>query len=210
MKTKKFTLLALSLVLLLTIAACAPTDTDDAGFNNRLGTQTRIGQNNWRDNNISGTNDGMLDNGMGMNNDFNDGRLNNRIDNMGNNANELARRIGALPEVERAAVAISGNRAVVGLSLNNGNNGINGLNNDVNNGLNNGQISSALRQRIETMVKEANRNITEVSITADEDLFDRIQNMSNGNGFFNTLENDFEDLFRTITPGNNINNRINR
>lgn len=233
MKTKKITLIALGLMILVVIAGCTPSNT---GYNTRLGTQTRVGLNTpsgngaMPDNNLGtrnlvgqntmlnrntgfglndGWNNGMntgFNNGLntGLNNGFNDGYNNSlnytgfnntglttNIGNMGTNARDLARRIGTLPEVTSATVVTSNNKAVVGLKLRN-----------------NQTLGTALRQRIETMVRDTNSNITNVSITTDPNLFTRIQNMSNGitnGGMMNTLGNDIEDLIRRITPTNNIN-----
>lgn len=221
MKIKKLGIFALSLIVLVAFAGCQP---NNPGLNTRLSTQTRINNNGWPrddigtrnligqdtmfDNNIgmnnglnngfnNGMNDGLNNNfSTGLNNDFNNTGINNRLStNVGNNstnASELARRIGSLSEVSSATVVTSNNKAVVGLKLNNNQN-----------------LNTNLRQRVENLVKETNRNITNVAITTDSNLFTRIQNMSNNNnggtGILNTIGNDIEDLFRSIMPNTNTN-----
>lgn len=218
MKLNKIKFIALGLIILVAVAGCAPTDT---GMNtrNRLSTQTRIRNNGfdngwntgWNTNNrlntnLSGTNIGdnfdnrNMDNLNGLNNtNLNNGmtrRNNNFTTSLGNlstTANNLARRIAALPEVEDASVVLTNDTAIVGCNLR---------------GNTQGTMTTALRQKIENIVRSSNRNIDRVSITSDPDLFTRIRNMStdirNG-GVMNTIENDIEDLIRRITPNTNIN-----
>lgn len=253
MKTKKITLIALSLIVLVAIAGCTPSNT---GYNTRLGTQTRIGGMNTPSgngampdntmgnrnlvgqgtmlnrNNAFGLNDGWnnglyggYNNGLntGLNTRFNTGlntglydgyntglnntgfnntgfnntglsntglntntNLSTSLGNVNTNASELARRIGTLPEVASATCATSNNKAVVGLKLRN-----------------NQALGASLRQRIETMVRDTNRNITNVSITTDPSLFTRIQNLSSGATTGHPTQNintEVEDLIRRITP----------
>lgn len=231
MKTKKLIVIALGLAVMIGIAGCTPQDT---GFNNntdRLSTQTRINQNNaWDDNGMNGMTDNTLNgtgtndlgmnspglngngmNGNGMNNDnLNNGmtrnnRLTTSLGNLNTNASNLARKIGNLPEVNKASVVLTNDTCLVGVDLK-GNNGTNGDN-----------VGTALRQKIESMVKDSTNNgITEVSITSDPDMFSRIRTMSNnmnnnnGNGIGNEITNDIEELIRDITPnGMNRTNRTN-
>lgn len=226
MKTKNTILLAIALVILVTLAGCT---TKTPGYNTRLGTQTRLGDNglgmnnNW-DNNM-GMNNGLNDGfNNGMNTDLNNNtNLSTSLGNQNTNASELAKRIGSLPEVSTAAVVVSGNKAVVGVRLNGNNTTGTNMNNNMNTNLNNmntsltnnnGNLSSALRMKIENMVKDTNRNITSVTVTSDPSMFSEIQTMSNGTnngGMMNTITNDIDDLIRRITPNSNYNmNNINR
>jgi len=161
---------------------------------------TNLGLNNgFNDGFNNGVNDGLYGNRLnaGLNDGYNTGLDNNGVNNnlstnsgnMNINANELARKITTLPEVSSCSVATHNNNAVVGLKLSN-----------------NQSLGASLRQRIETMIRDTNSNINNVSITTDPNLFTRIQNMSNGmtNGnVTNTIKNDFEDLMRSITPNTN-------
>ncbi|MBS4540100.1 YhcN/YlaJ family sporulation lipoprotein [Clostridium sp. D2Q-11] len=66
-----------------------------------------------------------------------------------------------------------------------------------------GEVSDQMRQDIETKVKEEDENITEVYISAEEDLFDRIneiaQNVRQGDPI-EDFGDDLEDLIDRLTP----------
>jgi YhcN/YlaJ family sporulation lipoprotein len=232
MKKNKLLVFAISIAVLVGIAGCAPKDTGLNNTNNRLSTQTRIGQNTNRDlnrnlnvsdnlNNNIGDYDslnrtydygGNLNNGMSRDTRFN--TMTTSLGNLNNTANDLARKIGALPEVNKASVVLTNDTCLVGLDLRGTNNG---TNNVTNTNTNNNNISTALRQKIESIVRDtANVNADDISITADPDLTTRIQgistNMTNtvGNDI-NTFTNDIEDIIRRIIPGTRTNtNTINR
>lgn len=218
MKINKFSFFALLLILSVAIVGCTPAENiDDTGMNNtnnRLTTQTRIGErwdNNGLNNGMSGTNDSLLndgfDNGLnginnGMNNDIN-GNLNNgmtrsndsstNFGNMATNANEIARKIAALPEVDNASVVISEDTALVGCSLR---------------GNTQGTMTNALRQKIRGIVTES-ADINNVSVTTDPDMTNRIQTMSNSIFQGNPIEgfaDEIRNLIRDITPNTNMNN----
>lgn len=205
MKNKKYTILALSLVVLLSVAACAPQDT---GFNNQNRLQTRVNQNrlnentNWNNdgngrmidnlgnNTTNGTNNNNLNNGMVRNN-----RMTTSLGNLNTQANEVSRKIAALPEVQDCSVVLHNNKALVGVDLNNNKNTTN----------NNTNLSTSLRNKIEKIVKD-NTNIQDVSITADPSMNTRIRNISTGmtNQVGNDVRdftNDIEQLIRDIVPG---------
>lgn len=161
MKLNKIKFIALGLIILVAVAGCAPTDT---GMNtrNRLSTQTRIRNNGfdngwntgWNTNNrlntnLSGTNIGdnfdnrNMDNLNGLNNtNLNNGmtRPNNNfttsLGNLSTTANNLARRIAALPEVEDASVVLTNDTAIVGCNLR---------------GNTQGTMTTALRQKLRTL-----------------------------------------------------------
>ncbi len=224
MKFKKLNLIALGLVVLMSMAACAPRDTGLDNNLNRMSTQTRVNQNrlntNWdntglTDNermidgtNLAGTNANNLNNGMVRNN-----RMTTSLGNLNTDAKEIARKIAALPEVENASVVLHNNTALVGVDLKGNNNTLN--NNTLNTTVNNNNISTALRNKIEKMVKDTT-NVKDVSITSDPNLISRIRTISSGmtNQVGNDVRdftNDIEQLIRDIVPGGRrINNTINR
>lgn len=220
MKKNKIKLLAISLVILIALVGCTPAKTNNvADRNNRLTTQTRIGENNgWtRDDMNTGMNNGLnndSNNGMNgmlgdnanninpMNNDLNNGMTRSNDTNMTNtgmgmgnmtkNAGEIAKKISALPEVTSAQVVLTNDTAVVGCNLR---------------GTTQGTMTNALRQKIEKIVKD-DSNITKVSVTSDPDLYKRIQTMSTGIGsgkMTDTFTNDINDVIRKIkNVGNDI------
>lgn len=229
MKIKKTIIIALGLAVLIGVAGCNPRDTGLNDTNNKLSTQTRLTPNTTWDNNAwdgngmndnIGTNDNLnnMNNGMyGMNDlvngttnqNLNNGmvRNNNMTTSMGNlntNASDLARKIGALPEVDSASVVLTNDKALVGV--------------DLKGKTNTTTISTALRQKIEKMVKDSsNIKATNVSITADPNLLTRIQTISKGmtntvGNDIGTFAKDIEQLIRDIVPGgrNTNTNTINR
>ncbi|HZJ99696.1 MAG TPA: YhcN/YlaJ family sporulation lipoprotein [Tissierellaceae bacterium] len=203
---KSYTLvLALALVFTLAIVGCTPTNDTGMTNRNRLTTQTRL--NDW-DN--SGTNNGIFDDGLGLNDGMNMDNLNNgmtrprtsnnsstNFGNMGTSANEIAEKISQLPEVDRASVVISDDTAIVGCSLR---------------GNTQGTMTNALRQKIRGIVNES-VDIDNVSITTDPDMTSRIRNMSTSILQGNPVEEfaeDIRELIRDITPNTNINNNMMR
>ena len=230
MKIKKTIFIALGLAILIGVAGCNPRYTGLNDTNNKLSTQTRLNPNTTWDNNArdgTGMNDniGMNDN---LNNNMNDGmygmndlvngttnqnlnngmlRNNNMTTSMGNlntNASDLARKIGALPEVDSASVVLTNDKALVGV--------------DLKGNTNTTTVSTALRQKIEKMVKDSSDiKATDVSITTDPNLLTRIQTLSKGmtntvGNDMSTFTKDIEQLIRDIVPGgrNTNTNIINR
>lgn len=197
MKNNIIKSLAISLILLVAVAACAPTNTNMRN----LGTQTRLNDDNrWLNRNRLNTNlNNRLDTDLNNNMVRNDTNLNSGIitnDQLNNTivsrANRIAQRVEALPEVNKATVIINGNKAIVGC--------------DVRGDLTN-TIDANLRNRIEAAVKAADRNIKTVSVTSDPTLMTRIRSLSiqmnNGNPISNFAD-EFEDLIRRImTPSTN-------
>lgn len=194
MKNNKIKYIALSLILLIAVAGCTPTNTNMRN----LGTQTRLNDNRWfntRDRLNTNLNTGM-DTDLNLNNemvrfDTNNPNTNNitngQLSSMSNRANIIAQRVEALPEVNRVTVLINGNRAIVGV--------------DVRGDLTN-TIDANLRNRIEAAVKAADRNIRTVSITSDPTLMTRIRNLStqiNNGNIISNFADEFEDLLRRIT-----------
>ncbi|MCF6465646.1 YhcN/YlaJ family sporulation lipoprotein [Clostridium sp. Cult2] len=193
MKKNKILFLALVLALVMTTIGCTV---------NRPGTQTRIGQrtpnnnlglrrnNNLvgidrRNNNLVGIDRRNMDNITDMNRTTPN---NLGMNNLSTRANAIARRVANLNEVNRCSVLLSGNTAIVGI--------------DMKNNLQ-GKMTTALKQKIETTVKNVDNNITNVSITANPDLFTRISNMARDirdgrpiSGF----AREFQEILRRITP----------
>lgn len=222
MKINKIKFLAFGLIILVALSGCTPSNPGLNARNRNLSTQTRIGNNGYNDG-WGATNNGMM-NDLGWNttnnrfstytnpsgtnsNDFGTTNMDNlntgmtrpntnlstSMGNLSTNANTIAQKIAALPEVSNASVVLSNNTAIVGCNLR---------------GTTQGTMTTALRQKIDKIVKDNAPNVTRVSVTSDPNLFTRIQNMSNGmrNGtMLNTFERDVEDLWNRITPNRNIN-----
>lgn len=205
MKNKKFQILGLSLVLLISIVGCRPANTNMRN----MSTQTRLNTNlnkGWTYNTPYDTNTRLntnLSNGMVRRNTpmtydslrdnmyFGDGMMNNTtIPNqtaMSNRATAIASRVAALPEVNSASVVIHGNTAIVGCDVK---------------GSTTNAVSDNLRNKIEAAVRVADKNIRNISITSDPTLNDRIRTMSTDiqsgrpiSGFAREIE----DILRRIT-----------
>lgn len=205
MKKNKILFVAVVLALVLTTIGCTV---------NRPGTQTRIGRetpnNNMglrrNNNNLVGIDRRNMDNITNMdrttpnnlvrrNTDLGPNtttdispRNTNNTNNMSTRANAIAKRIANLNEVNRCSVLLSGNTAIVGV--------------DMKNNLE-GQMTTDLKQKIENTVKNMDNNITNVSVTADPDLFTRISTMARdiGNGRPITgFAREFQEILRRITP----------
>ncbi len=120
-------------------------------------------------------------------------RPNNR-GNLTNNANDIARKIADLPEVNRASVVLTNDTALVGCSLR---------------GNAQGTMTNALRNKIENIVRDSTNNTQNISITTDPNLYNRIEKLSNNIGNGNPIEGfaeEIRELIRNITPNMNTNN----
>lgn len=216
MKIKKYSVIALAIALILSFTACAQDDNtgNDNARNNTLNTWDRpnnntdgmTGDDDLMGQNRTGTGTSGNQNTTGPRQDPGNnlntgmtrpGRLTTSLGNLNNdNSEELARKISDLPEVERASVVVNDNRAIVGIELRNNQRQT--------------EISSALRSRIEDMVRDVNNDIDDVSITADGEIYDRIDTMATDmldydGDFFERMGDSFDELLDTITPDANRN-----
>lgn len=103
-------------------------------------------------------------------------------------ADKIANKIEELDEIKNVAVAISGNRCLVGVTTTDNVEG---------------NVTTTLKNRIENIVKESDNNIKTVHVTASPDLYSRIENIGNGiregrplSGFASEIE----EIIRRITP----------
>jgi YhcN/YlaJ family sporulation lipoprotein len=201
---KKNKILFLVFVIALLVSAIGCTTKSQR----QMGTQTRIGRdvpNNQiarrRNNNIMGIDRRNMDNlsGLGPNTTNNIVGPNTTTDitrrdnitdtnTMTDRANIIAQRVANLKEVNNCSVLLSGNTCIVGV--------------DMKNNLQ-GKMTTALKQKIERTVRNTDNRIKNVSITADPDLFTRINNMATdmGNGRPITgFAKEFQEILRRITP----------
>ena len=150
------------------------------------------------DNNISGTDSG--DNRMFTDNNRSaDDRTitDNRTTmdggattgNMADRVNRIVREVEDIRDVRRAAVVITGNTALVGVDMTSGTKG---------------ELNSQIKRDVEDAVRRADRDITKVSVTADPDIFTRIENIARDVGEGRPLSGfgtEIEEIIRRITPG---------
>lgn len=93
-------------------------------------------------------------------------RFDNRMPGWGGNmterAEQIAETVAEEDEVEAATCVISGNTALVGIQLDD---------------QDRGRLTDAVKQRIDQKVRQEDRRIRRVVVTADPDLVTRIENM---------------------------------
>lgn len=103
-------------------------------------------------------------------------------------AEKIADSIVDLPGVDDATVVITGNTALVGV--------------DIEDELE-GKVVTDLKKQIVTRVKQIDKNIENVTVTADPDLFERIddiaQEINRGRGM-NEFTDEVKEIIRRITP----------
>lgn len=130
-------------------------------------------------------------NGTTGNNTTNNMTGNNTITgdtSLNTRAEKIATAVNKLTGVNNSRVIISDNRALVGVSLNSGVQGT---------------MTDQMKTNIERAVKTADRQITSVAVTADPDLYTRINNIGTGirNGRpLSEFGSEVEELFRRVIP----------
>lgn len=153
-KFKTFSYVALVLLLVLvSVIGCRPAaEKPNDPYNNR------DMNNNYNIGNIE-EDDGIIDRDMG--NDMYDMNDMNNND-VGRRSEMIAGKLAQMNGIDRAAVVISDNTAIVGVDTRN------------NNG---NRITQDLRRQIESTVKNVDNRINEVRITNDENLYGRINDI---------------------------------
>jgi len=103
-------------------------------------------------------------------------------------ATRIANKIENLQEVKRAVVTITGNTALVGISTTDNIEG---------------QMTNTLKDKIDKVVKQTDSTIKTVYVTANADLYERIENIGKGiregrplSGFAEEIE----EIIRRIAP----------
>ncbi len=110
-------------------------------------------------------------------------------DNMGDRVNRIIREVESIKDVRRAAVVITERTALVGIDLTSGTKG---------------KLNNQIKREVEDAVKRADKDITRVSVTADPDVFTRIQNIARDIDKGRPLSGfgrEIEEIMRRITPG---------
>lgn len=103
-------------------------------------------------------------------------------------ATRIANKVAELKEVKKATVTISGNTALVGVST--------ASNVE-------GKMTTALKDKIVKAVKETDTNITNVHVTANADLYKRIENIGRDIRAGKPLSGfaaEIKEIIRRITP----------
>lgn len=154
-KIKAFSYVALVVLLvLMSVIGCRPAEEKpNVPYNGN-----DMNNNNYNNGNIE-DDDGIID-GDDIGNDMYD--MNNN--DVGRRSEMIAGKLVELNGIDRAAVVISDNTAIVGVDTTN------------NNGVGNG-IAEDLRGQIESTVRNVDNRINEVRITSDEDVYGRINDI---------------------------------
>ncbi|HLR34846.1 MAG TPA: YhcN/YlaJ family sporulation lipoprotein [Tissierellales bacterium] len=204
-KNNKFILILGLLLISITLFGCQPktpqkpdTQTQDR-LENRVAedrrnenraptTPNNIDNNNNNNNGIVDDTDLDLNNRDGRNDGNDDLTDNNDITNMKDRHNRIVKKCTDLKDIEDAAVVISGKTALVGIDLDE----------DVE-----GEMTNELKRKVVKIVKDTDRNIENVGVSADPDIWKRIVSMADDiedgkplSGFANEIE----EIFRRIAP----------
>lgn len=182
-KNRFFIFLIFSLGLVLLTTGCQPQKPNvrNDRIENKVGRDTKDNTNvdedirkNTTDNIRANDTRNMTDNDMDRN-------LSDRAEN-------IARKVANLNDVNSATVVISGDTALVGV--------------DIKNNLE-GNITDDLKGKIRKIVKNTDNRIDNVSVTADPDLYQRLSNMArdirNGKPI-SGFSNEIQEILRRITP----------
>lgn len=178
-KTKKFSIIFLVILMIAAISiGCQPEDeTEDNG-------NVDNGDNGDIDEDIEEeTGDEEMDD-----NDITDDTGEGMDEGMNGRSEEIANSIVEMDGINDASVVIRDNTALVGVDATD---------------TTEGEVSEEMKQNIEAKVKEVDENITEVYVSAEEDLFDRIneiaQNIRKGDPI-EDFADDLDDLVKRLTP----------
>ncbi len=135
------------------------------------------------------TDDNMLDNDNNMprynQRDMDDAENGDLTDR----AEKIANQVSKLKEVDDATVVITENTALVGIDMTSETKG---------------ELSADIKKQVEDAVEKADKEIDRVSVTADPDIFTRIENMAKDIGEGRPLSGfgqEIEEIIRRITPG---------
>lgn len=152
------------------------------GTNQRRNTnQNRVGNNNAIDNN-------KIDSNLNNNARNKDMVRTDRNLNMTDRAEKIARNVAKLKEVNSATCVITGNTALVGIDMKDNIEG---------------NMTNDLKRKVESSVRNTDKNINNVTVTADADLYKRISNMArdirNGKPITGFTD-EIQEMLRRITP----------
>ncbi|MFW5648489.1 MAG: YhcN/YlaJ family sporulation lipoprotein [Candidatus Alkaliphilus sp. MAG34] len=103
--------------------------------------------------------------------------------------NRIVREVEDIRDVRRAAVVVTDRTALVGVDMTSGTKG---------------ELNSQIKQEVEDAVRRADKDITRVSVSADPDIFTRIENIARSIGDGRPLSGfstEIEEIMRRITPG---------
>lgn len=190
MKNKNI-ILTVCILLLVSLVAigCSPAERPVPRTTPAPNQQTIDRNRVTNENNIPRTNE-VLPRDNGMSTDNNRPNVDNRtINNMSDRADRIKKEVENVRDVKTAIVVITERTALVGVNLTSGTKG---------------ELNSKIKKEVEDAVKKADKDITRVSVTADPDIFTRIENVARDIGKgrpLSGLGTEIEEIVRRITPG---------
>ena len=192
MKNKNI-LLVVSIMLMISVFAigCTPAERpvpettpnqQNMNNNNRTTTDNTVPRSN------DTTNNTTLDNNNMNTNDRMD-QTNGTNGDLSTRADKIENAVTKLDEVNSATVVITENTALIGINMTSGTKG---------------SLNTEIKKKVEDAVKNADKEIDRVSVTADPDLFTRIENVAEDIASGKPLSGfgqEIEEIIRRITPG---------
>lgn len=109
--------------------------------------------------------------------------------NLSTRADKIVKEVDKIKDVKSSTVVITDRTALVGVNLTSGTKG---------------PLNATIKKEVENAVKKADKDITKVSVTADPDIFRRIENIARDIGKGRPLSGfgkEVEEIIRRITPG---------
>lgn len=171
-------------------AGCQPQkpqkpNTGDKRIQNRVANDTENDLNRM-DNNLN--NDVRRNTTDNINKNDNRNPIDNMDRDISDRAENIARKVANLNDVNSATVVISGNTALVGI--------------DMKNNLE-GKVTNDLKEKVEKVTRDTDNKIDNVSVTADADLYKRLSNMAKdirGGKPISGFSKEIQEMLRRITP----------
>ncbi|MGO5064675.1 YhcN/YlaJ family sporulation lipoprotein [Clostridium sp. FAM 1755] len=116
------------------------------------------------------------------------GEVNETSQNLTNRAQKIADEVTKIDGIDKARVAISEKRALVGVTIPNNAEG---------------KLTDDLKKKVEDTVKNTDKEIDTVAVSADADIYERISKIGDGIKDGRGIEefgNEFKELFNRIIP----------
>ncbi|EJP6472685.1 YhcN/YlaJ family sporulation lipoprotein [Clostridium botulinum] len=116
------------------------------------------------------------------------GQVNETSQNLTNRAQKIADEVTKIDGIDKARVAISEKRALVGVTIPNNAEG---------------KLTDDLKKKVEDTVKNTDKEIDTVAVSADADIYERISKIGDGIKDGRGIEefgNEFKELFNRIIP----------
>lgn len=111
-----------------------------------------------------------------------------KTEELNNRSQKIANEVTKIGGIDKSRVLISEKRALVGVSIPNSSEG---------------KITNDLKKKVEDTVKKTDKEITHVAVSADADIYDRINRLGDGmkqNKGMEKFGDEFKEIFNRIIP----------